>query len=83
MGEIKRGLKHLPECESYVAKDSETYIIEDEHSLADIVRFCCQQVDADEVIYLAKEVKLEEEMRKLVSTHGDAKVYEVLKEVVD
>ena len=58
MSEIKTDLIKLEEGQAYVAKVDD-YVITDEHTLADIIRFMIAQADIDEVITLAQFIKKE------------------------
>lgn len=51
MAEVKTDLIKLIEGETYTA-EAEDYLIKDDHTLSDIIRFCIEQSDLEEVKYL-------------------------------
>lgn len=63
MSEIKRDLfKIPPEIEYFNGKvvvkaDSETFVINESHTLSDVVRWLLTQGDAEDIIYLINENK--------------------------
>jgi DNA-directed RNA polymerase subunit L len=54
MPETKTPLIKISENQKYKA-EGETYIITEDHSLADVVRWCIEQSDKEEVKYLVEK----------------------------
>lgn len=56
--EIKKELIKLEEGESYIP-GPDSYVITEDHTLADILRFCVEQVDKEDCLYILNNMDLD------------------------